>query len=283
MSQIRVVADSACDLPNDVVADHQITIVPLTVRFGGEDGTDLSPEQFWAKCRKTEVVPETAAPAPGAFAEVFRRLADDGADGVVCVTLSSKMSATIQSAQAAAREVADRVDVRVIDSLSVSYGMGFPVLEGARMAAAGKTLDEVADAVRSSAGRMRVFATLDTLENLKKGGRIGGAQAFLGSMLSIKPVIEVADGSVEQESKQRTRGRALRYLVDKVFHAANSGQIDQLAVMHGDAPDVDQFVEQLSAVVPRNRIIIGWVGPVIGAHAGPGVMAVAWEALNPGA
>jgi fatty acid-binding protein DegV len=102
-------------------------------------------------------------------------------------------------------------------------------------------------------------------------------------MLSIKPVIEVADGSVEQESKQRTRGRALRYLVDKVFHAANSGQIDQLAVMHGDAPDVDQFVEQLSAVVPRNRIIIGWVGPVIGAHAGPGVMAVAWEALNPGA
>jgi DegV family protein with EDD domain len=280
MSRIRLVADSACDLPTDVVTEHQLTIVPLTVRFGAEDCTELSPEEFWAKSRRTPVLPETAAPAPGAFADAFRRLANEGADGVVCVTLSSKMSATIQSAQAAAREVADIIDVRVIDSLNVSLGMGLPVLEGARMAAAGKTLDEVADAVHSTASRMRVYATLDTLDNLKKGGRIGGAEAFLGSMLSIKPVIEVANGSVEQESKQRTRSRALRYLVDKVVHASNSGQLDQLAVIHGDSSDVDHFVQLLSAVVPRSRIMLGWVGPVIGAHAGPGVMAVAWEELS---
>jgi DegV family protein with EDD domain len=280
MSQIRLVADSACDLPSELVNEHRLTIVPLTVRFGAEDATELSPKEFWTKCRQTSVLPETAAPSPGAFAEAFRQLAADGADGVVCVTLSSKMSATIQSAQAAAREVEGTIDVRVVDSLSVSLGMGLPVVEGARMAAAGKTLDEVADAVRASAHRMRVFAALDTLDNLKKGGRIGGASAFLGSMLSIKPVIEVADGAVEEESKQRTRGRALRYLVEKVVDASKRGQIDQVAVIHGDAPDVDQFVDQVSAVVPRDRIIIGWVGPVIGAHSGPGVMAVAWEELK---
>jgi DegV family protein with EDD domain len=280
MSQIRLVADSACDLPSELVSEHRLTIVPLTVRFGAEDATGLSPQEFWKKCRQTAVLPETAAPSPGAFAEAFRQLAADGADGVVCVTLSSKMSATIQSAQAAAREVEGTIAVRVVDSLSVSLGMGLPVVDGARMAAAGKTLDEVADAIRASAHRMRVFATLDTLDNLKKGGRIGGASAFLGSMLSIKPVIEVADGAVEEESKQRTRGRALRYLVDKVVDASKRGQLDQVAVMHGDAPDVEQFVDQVSAVVPRDRIIIGWVGPVIGAHSGPGVMAVAWEELK---
>jgi DegV family protein with EDD domain len=280
MSDIRLVADSACDLPPEVVAEHQLTIVPLTVRFGAEDCTDLTPEQFWAKSRREAVLPETAAPAPGAFAEAFRRLAAEGADGIVCVNLSSKMSATIQSAQAAARDVADTIEVRVVDSLNVSLGMGLPMLEGARMAAAGKTLDEVAEAVEASARRMRVFAALDTLDNLKRGGRIGGAEAFLGSMLSIKPVIEIVDGSVEQESKQRTRGRALRYLADKVVDAVKRGRVDQLAVIHGDASDVDPFIEQLSVAVPRDRILIGWVGPVIGAHSGPGVMAVAWEDMK---
>jgi DegV family protein with EDD domain len=280
MSPIRVVTDSACDLPRDIVEEHQLTIVPLTVRFGSEDCTDLSPEQFWAKCKTTPVLPETAAPAPGAFAQAFRRLSAEGADGIVCVTLSSKMSATIQSAQAAARDVADAVEVRVVDSLSVSLGVGFPVLGAARMAAAGKTLDEVAAAAESSARRMRLFATLDTLDNLKKGGRIGGAQALLGTVLSIKPVIEITGGVVEQESKQRTRGRALRYLSDKVVNATNRGEVDRLAVMHGDASDVASFVDVLSVTVPRDRILVTWVGPVIGAHSGPGVLAVAWENLQ---
>jgi DegV family protein with EDD domain len=277
MSGIRVVADSACDLPDEIVAEHQISVVPLTVRFGSFESHELDAKEFWARCRQTAVLPETAAPAPGAFAETFKELASQGADGVVCVNLSSKFSATIQSAQAAARDVADIIPVRVVDSLSVSLGMGLQVIEAARMAAAGKTLDEIADAVERTVPRIRVYATLDTLDNLKKGGRIGGAQAFLGSMLSIKPVIEIADGVVEQESKQRTRGRALRYLADKVVDAANKGQVGPVAVMNGDATDIDQFLDLVTPVVARDRILLGWVGPVIGAHAGPGVIGVAWE------
>jgi DegV family protein with EDD domain len=178
--------------------------------------------------------------------------------------------------------VADVVPVRVIDSLNVSFGMGLEVMEGVRLAESGSPLADVAAAVEANVQRVRVYATLDTLENLKKGGRIGGAQAFLGSMLSIKPVIEVTGGAVEQESKQRTRNRALRYLADKVGEAARDAPIDQLAVMHGDASDVGSFVEMVTEFVPSERILVGWIGPVIGSHAGPGVIGVGWLAPTDG-
>jgi DegV family protein with EDD domain len=152
------------------------------------------------------------------------------------------------------------------------------VLEAARLAEEGESLDQVAEAIEGVVPRMRVFGVFDTLEYLKKGGRIGGAQALLGSMLSIKPVIQVVDGVVEEESKQRTRSRSLRYLADKIAVAAKSGEIEQLGVMNGDASDIDEFVEMLSASVPRDRMLVSWVGPVIGTHAGPGVVGCAWAA-----
>jgi DegV family protein with EDD domain len=273
---IRVVADSACDLPAEVIAEHRLTIVPLTIRVGSQDATEASPEEFWAMCRASSDLPTTAAPAPGAFVAAFRRLAEEGADGIVCLNLSSKLSATIESARSAAREVAEVIPVRVVDTLSVSLGMGLQVIDAARLADAGKSLDEVADTIEAAAPRFRVYAALDTLENLKKGGRIGGAAALVGSMLSIKPVIEVTDGAVEQESKQRTRSRSLRYLADKVAEANRANPIEQLAVMHGDASDIDTFVAQISEVVPADRVLVGWVGAVIGSHAGPGVIGLAW-------
>jgi DegV family protein with EDD domain len=174
--------------------------------------------------------------------------------------------------------VAAEIPVRVVDSLSATLGQGLLVLAAARLAEEGKGLDEVAAGVERLVPRTRVFGVLDTLEYLKKGGRIGGAAALLGSMLSIKPVIQVVDGAVEQESKQRTRARSLRYLADKVAGAAKAGEVSELAVMHGDASDVDTFVDLLAAVMPRDRILISWVGPVIGAHTGPGVMGCAWTA-----
>jgi DegV family protein with EDD domain len=280
MPTIHLVADSACDLPPEIVAEQPLTIVPLTIRFGAEELTDISAKEFWAKCRQTSVLPETAAPSPGAFAEAFRHAAEAGADGVVCINISSRLSATIQSAQAAAKEVVGTIPVRVVDSLSVSLGQGLLVLAAARLAEEGKSLDEVADAIEGMVPRIRVFGVLDTLENLKKGGRIGGAQALLGSMLSIKPVIQVADGVVEEESKQRTRSRSLKYLADKVAQAATAGDIDRLAVMNGDASDIDELVRLVAAVVPRERILIGWVGPVIGAQAGAGVVGCAWLASS---
>jgi DegV family protein with EDD domain len=279
MARIHVVTDSGCDLPPEAVAEHDISIVPLTIRFGTEELSDITAKEFWSRCRQSSVLPETAAPAPGAFAAAFHAAAAAGADGVACINLSSRLSATIQSAQAAAKEVSD-IPIRVIDSLSVSLGQGLMVLAAARLAAEGKNLDEVAQSVEAIVPRMRVFGVFDTLENLKKGGRIGGAQALLGSMLSIKPVIQVVDGVVEQESKQRTRSRSLRYLADKVAAAAKSGEITELGVMHGDASDIDSFVGMLSAAVPRDRMLISSVGPVIGTHAGPGVAGCAWAASS---
>jgi DegV family protein with EDD domain len=278
MPDIRVVADSACDLPEDIVTELRITIVPLSIRFGTEEFSDIGVKEFWVKCRQSPVLPETAAPSPGAFADAFRRLAAQGADGVVCINLSSHLSATIQSAEAAAREVADIIPVRVIDSLNVSLGQGLPVMKAAQLAEGGKGLDEVADATLAMTSRVKVFAVLDTLDNLKKGGRIGGAQALVGSMLSIKPVIQITGGVVEQESRQRTRGRSLHYLADKVAEAVGTGHVEKLAIMHGDAADIDQFVDMVMPTIGSHRPILGWVGPVIGAHAGPGVIGVAWLA-----
>jgi DegV family protein with EDD domain len=280
MPGIRVVTDSACDLAPATVAAHHLTVVPLTIRFGDVelvDGRDITPKEFWARCARSPGLPETAAPSPGAFAEAFGELAAAGAEGIVCVTISSRLSATIQSAQAAAREVSDLIPVRVVDTLMASSGEGIEVLAAARMAAEGKAIEDVAGAVEDLAARTRLYAALDTLENLKKGGRIGGAQAFLGSLLSIKPVIQIKDGVVEQESKQRTRARSLRYLADKV---AAAGAIENLAIMHAEAPDLDSFLDMLAENYPRDAILVCDVGPVIGTHAGPAAIGVAFHQLG---
>ena len=281
MPGVRVVTDSACDLPNDLAVELDIDIVPLTIRFGDEefvDRRDLSPKQFWARCATSPVLPETAAPSAGAFEEAFRAARAAGAEGVVCINLSSKLSATYQAAQVAANALEGELPVRVVDSLSVTMGLGSIALAAARLAAAGKSIDDVAGVAEDLSHRTRVLGTLDTLENLKKGGRIGGAKAMLGSMLSLKPVIWVVDGLVEEESKQRTRSRALRYLVDKVAEQAKQG-IEDLAVMHGDAPDLDEFLDMLNEHFPREDIVIGDIGAVIGTHAGPRVMGVAYHTV----
>ena len=274
MPDIRVVTDSACDLPPSLAEEYDIDIVPLTIRFGDEelvDRKDLTPTEFWARCKASSVLPETAAPSPGAFEDAFRRAVADGCDGVVCVCLSGALSATIQSAQMAAKAVADAIPVKVIDSRSITMGQGVMALAAARMAKEGKGLDDVAGAAEDLLGRVRVYGALDTLENLKKGGRVGGAQAMIGTMLSIKPIIEVSSGKVEPESKQRTRSRSLSYLVSKVRDA---GKVEQLAVMHGDAPDLEEFLQMMSEVYPREDIIVGDIGAVIGTHGGPRVIGI---------
>lgn len=275
MAGVRVVTDSSCDLPDDLVSELGITIVPLSIRFGAEelvDRRDLTPAEFWAKCQTSPVLPETSAPSPGAFEAAFRGAKDDGAEAVLCVNLSSKLSATIQAAAQAAKSMDGDFPVRVVDSSSVSLGLGLHVVRAARMAAEGKGLEDVAGAVADVIPRTVVYASLDTLENLKKGGRIGGAQAFIGSLLSVKPVIEVRDGEVHAESKQRTRSRAIAYLVDKVRQA---GALEDLAVVHGQAPDLEEFLDALSQFFDRDRVIVGDVGAVIGTHAGPRALGVA--------
>jgi DegV family protein with EDD domain len=279
---IKIVTDSSCDLPDELVSQLGIDVVPLTIRFGSEelvDRVDLSSSEFWARCSTSAELPSTAAPAPGAFEEVFRKAADGGAEGVVCVNLSSKLSATGESAQAAARAVADVVPVKVVDSLSVTLGLGMIAVESARRAAAGAGLDDIVALAEDMARRTKVYGSLDTLEYLKKGGRIGAAQALLGSILSIKPCIEVIDGKVEPGPKQRTRSKSLQWLADRV--GAIQG-VQNLAVLHGDAPDVDTLLGLLSPHYPRDEIVVGQLGAVVGAHTGPRTIGVAFQTA-PGA
>jgi DegV family protein with EDD domain len=274
-NHVRIVTDSACDLPQTVADQLAIEIVPLTIRIDGNeyiDRKDLSVEEFWAKCAASPTLPETAAPAPGQFENTYRQLAADGASSVVTISLSGALSATMQSAELAARSVADLIPVTVIDSRSVTLGLGAIVASCARLAADGATHDEVVAHAHDLAGRTHVWGALDTLDNLKKGGRIGGAKALLASALAIKPIIEVRDGKVEQGGKQRTRSKALAFLVEKV--AAVDG-LDSLFVLQADCRDVDQFVDMLRPHVD-GEIVVGDIGPVVGSHAGRGTIGVAF-------
>jgi DegV family protein with EDD domain len=271
------VTDSACDLPQPLVDELDIGVVPLTIRIGSEefvDGRDLTPSEFWARCAKSPAIPETAAPSAGAFEEAFRAAAAAGHDAVVSINLSGGLSATLQAAQIAAESVADSIAVRVVDSRNVSIALGLIALGAARRAQAGKSLEDIAGGAEDEASRTKLFATFDTLDNLKKGGRIGGAQAFFGTMLSIKPVIELRNGVVEAESRQRTRSKSLRYLADKV---RDHGKVEHLAVIHAECPDLEEFLDLLAPLYPRDQIVVGDVGAVIGAHAGLRAMGVSFQ------
>ncbi len=272
---VRIVTDSACDLPQAVADELNITIVPLTIRINSVeyvDRADLTPTEFWAKCAESATLPETAAPAPGQFELAYRTAAAEGASAVVVISLSGALSATMQSAELAARSVAGVIPVTVVDSRSVTLGLGVIVSHCARLAAQGATAAEIVAVATDRADRTRVWGALDTLDNLKKGGRIGGATAMLASALAIKPIIEVRDGKVEQGGKQRTRAKALAFLVEKL---QSYGPVSGLAVLHADCADVAQFVAMLQPHYD-GEIIVGDIGPVVGAHAGRGTIGIAF-------
>jgi DegV family protein with EDD domain len=274
---VRVVTDSACDLPDDLIERNGIGVVPLTIRFGNEeliDRKELSTDEFWRRLADSDVLPETSAPSAGAFEGAFRRLVEDGATGIICINLSSKLSATMQSAQVAAKAVQADCPVVVIDSLMVSMGLGSLCLTAAQRAADGDSLESIVANVTDRRNRSKLYGALDTLEFLKKGGRVGNARALLGTMLAIKPVLEVRDGVVEEAGKVRTRSKALRLLVDRV----KEGPFENLSVLHGNAPDVDELLDLLEPLAARDQIVVGQIGPVIGTHAGPRVIGVTFQA-----
>lgn len=273
---VRIVTDSSCDLSAADIERYQITVVPLTIRFGDEeftDGQDLSAENFYEKMAASDDLPSTAAPAPGAFETVFRELAEGGAEAVVCVNLSFALSATGESAQNAARALEGEVDVRVVDSGKVSVGLGLMVKAAAAAAEAGHRADEIEAQLAEMKDRVFIYAVLDTLDNLKKGGRIGTAQALLGSALSIKPCLDLTSGVVEEAGKQRTRGKARSWLTKQVGEA---GELEQLALAHGAADDIDAFTASLGDAPAHNPLTVTLIGPVVGTHAGPGVIAAAY-------
>jgi DegV family protein with EDD domain len=273
---VRIVTDSAADLPSDEVAGMGVEVVALSIRFGSEeftDGVDLSVTEFYERLARSDTLPETSAPSPGAFEAAFRRHAEAGAEAVVCINLSEGLSATIQSARNAAKAVEGELDVRVVDSRTITSGLGTHVRLASEAAAGGASADEVVALAESLATRTHVIGALDTLENLKKGGRIGGAQALLGSMLSIKPLLDVSSGEVAEAGKARTRRRALQWLRDQIFALP---EVEHLTVSHGMAVDVDEMLALLAPRFPAESLRVTTIGPTIGTHGGPGVMGLTW-------
>jgi DegV family protein with EDD domain len=277
-SSVRIITDSACDLPDSVVHSLGIEIVPLFIRFGEDELIDreqLTTAQFWQRCSLESELPSTAAPSPGRFEDTVRKLQGEGATGVVIINLSGELSGTIAAARVAAEKMKTSLDVRVVDSRTVTMGLGAIVVACARAAQDGKNIDEIEALAHDLSRRCKVWGALDTLENLKKGGRIGGAKAMLASVLSIKPIIEVRDGVVQEGGKQRTRSKALAFLVDKVREASANPGISQLSILNADCSDVEAFITQLKTVY-SGEIMVGDIGAVVGAHAGRGTIGVAF-------
>ncbi len=278
MPGIHIVTDSSCDLTSDDLDQLEVEIVPLSIRFGSEeftDGLDLTVADFYSRMAQTDELPQTSCPSPGSFEEAFRRAGDAGADSVVCLNISGDLSNTLQSANAASNAVAGQIPVHVVDSRSVSSGLGTLVLEAARVARRAQVVEAVLERIRSLIPRTRVFAALNTLENLKKGGRIGGAKAMLGSMLSIKPLVDISTGEVQEAGKPRTRRKAMQMLYERMIEA---GSIEHVAVMHGGAPDIEEFLDLIAPRFPRGSLRLGQLGAIIGAHGGAEIIGVSWIA-----
>ena len=278
---IRIVTDSSCDIPADLQDDLGITVVPLTIRFGDEefiDKVELTNDQFWGRLLSGEGLPETAAPSAGMFVETYERLAEEGATGILVLTLSSDLSATHQAAVIGAEKVT--LDVKVLDSRSVSMGLGLQVIAAAEQAAGGATLAEIVDAAIGRVDKVEVVAALDTIEFLKRGGRIGGASALVAGLLDIKPIIVVRNGAIDGAGRVRTRSKAVEHIVTTCIEQGPSGR---LSVFGGRTPRFSEIVDRIS-VETGHEGIAAELGAVVGAHAGPGVLGMAhlsdWHASS---
>lgn len=273
---ISIITDSSCDLPPEWVKSTRATVVPLTIRFGDEeftDGVDLDGAAFWARLGSDKGLPETAAPSAGAFLDAYQAAAAAEASGIVAVCLSSQLSATYQSAVIAAEKFAGDIPVKVVDSRSVSMGLGLQVIAAAKAALAGDGIDEVAAAALAASASANLVAALDTIEFLRRGGRIGGAQALLANILDVKPLITFVDGVVAPAGRVRTRSKARAALVARVKEV--SDRLEAIAVLHGAADGVDDLVTSIRAVSGKEPIVAE-LGPVVGTHAGPGTVGIAY-------
>jgi DegV family protein with EDD domain len=272
MNRVAIVTDSASDLPPDLAKASGISVVPLLVYFGDREykaGVDLSYEDFWRELTTPGApFPKTAAAAPGSFRDTFAGLFATGAQEIVCVTVSSKLSATTGSAKVAREMLPDKA-IHVVDSASASMGLGLLALLAAERAASGASADEIVAELERRKGDLRVYIALETLEYLKRGGRISPARAAFGSLLSVKPIITIEDGVVDTADRPRTRGRARERLLELLA----STTPDMVAVVHGQSADIDAFADELAARIkfPREKMTIDLIGPSVGPYVGPGV------------
>ena len=271
---VKIVTDSTSDLPPELVQKWGITVVPLKVRFGTlayRDGVDLTTEEFYRKLVCSQTLPTTVAPSPADFSEVYDKLAEE-TDEILAITLSSKLSATYEAALRGKEQKKKDCRVEVIDSLTAAMALGLLVIAAAEEAQARASLEQIITLVRKAIPKTHVRGYFDTLEYLRRGGRIGRARAFLGSVLKFNPIIGVKDGEVDGFGRLRGRAKALDWLYNFVAGFRN---IKGLAVEYATTPgEAEMLAQRLNPLFPREKIYISTIGPVVGTHVGPHVLAV---------
>jgi DegV family protein with EDD domain len=273
VSRVAIVTDSASDLDPGRAAGLGITIVPLEVSFGDEHfkaGVDITTAQFWARMTAPEApFPKTAASSPGDFQAAYERLFAGGAEAIVSIHVASTLSGTIKSAEVAKGLLPGR-EIHVVDSMSASMAEGLLAEVGVGMATGGASAEEIARVLTRRRDDIGVFLALDTLEYLKRGGRISGTQAAIGTLLSVKPIIKIADGLVETVDRVRTKGKAR----ERVIELLCARPIERLSVLHTTNAGVEAFIPELEARVPGGidpaTVSVDLIGPSVGPHLGPG-------------
>jgi DegV family protein with EDD domain len=272
---VKILTDSIADLPSQVVKELDITVVPILVRWGEElyrDGIDVTAEQFYERLRHSKIPPSTSVPSPGTFAEAYDKLAEE-ANEILAIIVTSRLTGTYNVALQSIGLMKRKCRVEVIDSKCATMAEGFVVMKAAQAAQAGASLDEVMEVTRKTIPRVHFLSTFDTLEYLKRGGRIGKAQAFLGSILKVNPLITLRDGVVEPVGRTRSRAKAIDRLCE---FAMSYSHIEEIAIEEATTPnEAERIAERLSAKFPKERIYRSKPSPVIGAHTGPGFLLVA--------
>lgn len=270
-SGIRIVTDSTCDLPSEAIQAFGITVVPLTVLFGEEelrDGVDITAEQFFRRLGREKALPATAAPGPGVFRGVYERLIAEGATQILSIHLSGKLSATLESA----KQGGAGLPVTHVDTLQVSLALGVCVLEAARAVQQGATVEQAAAVALDTARRTQIFFTLETLEYLRRGGRMSRGQEFFGSLLQIKPVITLEHGEVVPVARMRTKQKA----VEEILRRCSAMRpVSATFALHASTPDeLAHLRVRLHGLAADSRYMEARITPVIGVHVGPGAVAV---------
>jgi DegV family protein with EDD domain len=272
---VKIVTDSLGDIPAEVVKELGITVIPINVIFGTEsyrDGVDLTTEQFYHKLAHSKVFPTTIVPPLGVFAGTYDKLAEE-TDEIAVITNSHKLSASYEAALQAKEQMKRKCRVEVVDSLWAIMAQGLIVIAAAKAANAGANIDEVVTLVRRNIPRADVRMAFDTLEYLSRGGRIGKAKTFLGTVLKVSPILGIRDGEAYPFAREHSRARAIDYLYN---FATSFSHVDEMAVEDATTPDeADELAKRLSAKFRKERIYRTKVSPVIGAHVGPKVLGVA--------
>jgi len=272
--KVAIVTDSTADLPPELVEELGVTIVPLQVIFGDEayrEGVDITTEEFYERLVKSRQLPTTSAPSVGDFQEVYERLLKE-VDSIVSIHIGAKLSGTVQAAQTARQSLAKPERIELVDSQAASMAVGFAIMEAVEASRAGAKLAEVKAAAESAVQRTHVLFMVDTLEYLRRGGRIGRARAYLGALLSIKPILTLREGEVYPEERVRTRARGLERIIQAGIRHQN---VKLAAVGHSSTPDEAESIrDRVAMAFPNVKVHLIRFGPVIGTHGGPGLVGV---------